>query len=232
MSYKKEKSILLLDLDVILDTRLATILTINDNELENIIKSGYHSRKYDIFENIDNKVFNDIYTNRDKTILHNAIVTPLITMMEEFSEKTLEYTKATPYEYDPVIYVNLYPYILLEEEKLNILQAINAYVKGKAEIELIDMSYEDITPSYLKDNISIYVTYRYDIWLETHSVNGNLKKCGCPEVTMLSPAIYFKKPDNLPDVKFTDIEKLASLVINLKLIPIEYFSCLLGKTTT
>lgn len=51
--------------------------------------------------------------------------------------------------------------------------------------------------------------YEYHKWLDHFSANKFFEKITCPEVTMFGPAIYFKKPQQIIDDPFTDMQTLA-----------------------
>jgi len=229
MSIKKlESSRVLIDIDALLDTRLGTIVSIANDRLEDIILSGYHTRKSDDFIGVDKDAFKERYANRDKEVLLNSIVTPMARLLEEFSKKTLKLLLSTPFQYQPEIVLNIYPYILTNEEIKVLVGVIKSYTENLADISVVYKCYDEITPKYLKDDIAIYVTYNYNEWLETHSVNENFKKTICPEVGLIGPSIYFDEVVDDNGEAFSAIEELASTVIALRLYPISNFSSVLG----
>lgn len=227
MTKQIETSTVLIELDALLDTRIAVIAGLGDAALDSVMRSDYHNRLMDVFENVDETLFNERYQNRDKTVLANAVLTPMGQMLKEFAFKTLKQMVETPFHYQPKIMLNVYPYKLTEDESKVLIASIIDITGGKADVQVIDVSYEDITPSYVKANLSILVLYEYYKWLEIHSENEKFKHATCPEVTLLGPAIYFKKPDNMPNndtEAFEAMQTLASPLIGLRLLPIENFS--------
>lgn len=218
-------SVILADLDTILDVRIATILEVDDSALEQVVNDGYFDRSIDIF-NIDMVKYKALYESRPKSVLLNSTKTPIMSLINEYVQKTLKLAVTTPHHQDPKVLINVYPYTLVEEETRLLLQVLRHYVDGLADIEIVNKSKENITPKYLRDDISLYITYDPEVWLETHSVNENLKTTTCPTVSMIGPAIY--KTESLPEVMDEDpFEAMGVLfrpIIDLTHIAVKYFS--------
>lgn len=229
-----ENSTVLIELDALFDTRISVLAKMGDDTLAAAIKENYHNRLIDFFKDIDNDLFRQLYDHRDKAILKDTIVTPMIVMLKEYCEKTLEQLISSPFHYKPKIMLNIFPYELLDEEIEVLIIAIANMTNKLADIQVVNMSYEDMTPMFFKEHISLVIMYEYYKWLEIHSEKGNFSKRACPEVTMFAPAIYFKSPDKKqikPDTNpFKAMETLAAPFIGLKLLPIESFSMILKKT--
>ena len=218
---------LLIELDCIFDTRLAVLASMGEETLEIALKADYHERYGDIFIGVDNAKFKELYDNRTKEILSVATMTPMAALMREFSIKTTQNILNGPFHYQPLITVNVWPYKLTKDECKIISDGVYAICNSLAEVDVVDMPYEDITPSYVKHNVAVYVAYEYYKWLEVHSTTEAFKTTICPDVTMLGPAIYFKlpeKPLRPGDNPFESMEKLASMFIGLQLLPASEFS--------
>lgn len=228
-----EYSTILIELDALLDVRLSTILAVDDSKLEEIITNDYHQRDEDVF-NVDMVRYKELYNNRDKKLLLESMVTPMMSLLKEFAQKTLKQLVTTPYHYQPKIILNTHPYNLDDDEVGILIEALRHGTRGLADIELVSLSYDEISPTYLNDSIAIYIVYEYYKWLEVQSLNGNLKTKTCPKVTMLAPAIYFKKKEqnNTNINPFEAMCTLAAPMIGLNLLPIENFSAILGKQTS
>ena len=221
------ESSLMIELDCLLDTRIGVIASMGGDELKTIIATDYHNRAMDIFPGIDNDKFQEMYANRDKTILKNSMITPMGDMLKDFVHKTINLIHTSPFHMKPKIIINLYPYQLNEDEIVNIIVSVRAKTLGLADVTAVNLSYEQLTPSYVKNNVSILVLYEYYKWLEAQSLNEAFKKVTCPEVALLGPAIFFKIPDKQlkqDDNPFKAMEELAAPFISLGLIPIKNFS--------
>jgi hypothetical protein len=226
MSESLATSTVLIELDALLDTRLATIASLGDAALDAAYTPEYHNRLQDIFTGVDRDIYATKYAQRDSSILANAVVTPMGEMLTQFTYSTLHQVINTPFHYQPKILLNIHPYHLTEDEIYVIMESIRTLTCSKADIQIIDVAYADISPSYVKSNISIMVMYEYYKWLEIHSVNGAFRRVSCPEVTLLGPAIYFTDPVSTDATieAMEAMQTLAAPLIGLRLLPIENFS--------
>lgn len=223
-------SAILVELDVILDTRMATLNRMGEQAVANALKAGYHDRPFDFFPGVDEAEFKRLYDARDKVTLAQALVTPICQLVREFVAKTLDNVHNSPFHYHPKIVLNIHPYKLTEGEINVMIKTLRGLTLGAADIEVIDKSYAELTPLYVKNYLSTMVLYQYDQWLEAHSASGAFKQVTAPDVTLLAPAIYFKKPDKKPKADedpFAAMMQLASPFIGLVLMPIEKFSMVL-----
>lgn len=230
---KFEFSSVFIELDALLDTRISVLMSLGDSALSSAIDGGYHTRPADIFPKVDNEQFKLRYAERDKSVLASAVVTPMAIMLKEFCLETLRNIINTPFHRQPKVIVNVYPYKLEEDEINTIISAIKAITEDMADIEAVYMPYEEITPLYVKRDLSVMVMYDYAKWLEAHSVSGAFKRTTCPEVVLFAPAIYFKPVARYPSADenpFEAVEQLAAPLISLKLIPIEKFSMVVKAT--
>jgi len=221
-------SSLMISLDELMDTRLAALAVMGEETMKKVfsLKHQYFERLIDLFPGIDNQRFLEIYSNRDKRLLQKTGVTRLKGLLQEFAEKTSQQVLSTPFHYQPRIILNIHPYVLTENEIKVLIQTVRSITKNLADIEVVDMHYKQITPSYVKKELSVIVMYEYYKWLDYFSANEYFKKVSCPEVAMIGPAIYFTKPKQIDIDPFKDMQELAKPFIGLKLLPIENFSIL------
>ena len=219
-------STILVDLDSILDTRLGVLSELDDDKLKKVMEM-YHTRDIDEFPYYSFNRFKENYDKRDKSILSNSLITPVMFLVIEFVNKTLMQILNSPFHYKPKIIVNVHPYDLSEEEINDIIKLIVLKTDKNCDVEVINKSVGDITVGYVKENISIMVMYEYYKWIEYHSVNKAFTKLTCPDINLFAPAIYFKpkqpRDDNKED-PFSSMEEIVKPLIGLKLFPIEYFS--------
>ena len=231
-------STLYADLDSLLDTRLAVLYEMGEDVIKHVLDNGYTSRDIDHWDGIDNNLFKAKYAARDKQILKNSAMTPMVTLLREFVIATVAKSVNSPFLFEPKIIINTYPYHLSDDELDMFMSTFVALTKGMAAIELVFMSIEDVTPMYVKKNLSLVIMYDYLKWLETHSANGKLKKVTCPEVSMMSVALYenpsikLKSMQSKDKIGFFDaIEITANPLISLKLLASVHFSMALGIPT-
>lgn len=227
------QSVLFVELDCLFDTRLATLYSFGEDQLVNTFDESYYERLEDQFVGIDTAEFNLRYSQRNKKVLKDALPTPLIKLISEFVESTLSNSLNSPFKYLPKIAINSYPYNLTDEEKKLICASLYLKLDSACDIEISDLTYEELTPQVVKKEYAIMILYEYHKWIELHSASGAFKTTTCPDVTLIGPAIY---PNGLPSQTilsqckdlnispFRSIELTAGPLINLMLLPVAHFS--------
>lgn len=221
------------DLDVLFDTRASTLFTFGEEVFKEAFNDSYYSRKIDQFKGITKEAFDERYQNRTKQILKDPMMTPVVNMLKDFVKQTYLQSHDTPFEMVPMIYVNVAPYVLSDNEKSILLNSLRILVGDKAPITILDMKLEELTPQFVKKNLNVLVMYEYYRWLEHFSANETFKRVSCPDVTLLGPQLYFKAlptQAELAAVKelkvthFQAMELTAAPFIKLILLPIDIFS--------
>ena len=227
-----EQSKMLVELDCLLDTRLAILFGLSENFAKRAIDNSYYDRLIDDFPNVPFEEFTQLYNNRDKNVLRNAMLTKIAFLMREFVMATTHQILTSPFHMKPVVIVNTYPYEFKDEEADALISVIVSMTSGMADVELVYKPPEQITPAYVKKELSLMVMYEYHKWLELHAENENFKRITCPEVTLIGPALFFKRPTKkeLEETQrtginpFKAVEEMVAPLIGLKLIDVENFS--------
>lgn len=233
MSQAQQLSTFYAELDCLLDTRLSMIYEYGEKAVEVALQEGYLTRLIDNFNNIDTEAYNYAYAHRTKSILKNAVVTPIIPMMRDFAIKTVQTAINSPFKLKPNIIVNAYPYTFTpEEEEVLIITLANA-MGNVCDIRLMYAPMEDIKPEWIKNTCAVAVMYRYMDWVEHHASQGHFNECICPDVTLIGPKLYFNglpKKENLKglsidrDDPFTYLEDCVEPLIKLITYPVSFFS--------
>lgn len=234
-------STMMVCLDSLLDTRLSVINSFGIDCLRSAIKNKYAERLIDKWDWIDNDEFTKRYAERDKSVLKNACKTKIVDLVYEFVKATINQTLSSPIQADPKIIVNVFPYKLESSELAVIKTMLMSKLPGLMDNNLVfvNMSLAEITPSYVKNNISSLVLYNWWEWLELHLNNGNFKKCSCPEAYLIGPEIFFGElPDALSMQKakvseithFEALEECVIMHIRLDLLSSVFFSMDMGCT--
>lgn len=223
-------SAMYVDLDCILDTRMSTLFKMGEDVVTKAIDLGWHERLSDFLPGIDFQVYQDLYKNRDKSTLKEAVMTPVAEMIREFALRTMENVLNSPFHYHPKIIVNVWPYQLDDDEKNVIASTVRHLTVDLAVVDIINFPPEKITPTYVKYMLSIMVKYEYMEWLEMHSASKEFEKVTCPDVSLLGPRLYLKKPTRVlqdNEDPFKETMEEAAPLIGLVLLPIENFSMVL-----
>lgn len=222
----------LIEMDALFDTRLAVLYQLNPEVAEQALQTDYKERLQDEFKGLVPGQFQEAYSKRSKAVLEHALVTSFTRFVQEFVLQIVNQLSTTPFHHRPKLIINSYPYHLSDEEAAEIINAVVSITREDADVEMVHLSYEEITPNYVKAELAVMVLYDYPRWLEIHSENGLLKKTSCPEVCLIGPAIFFKEPNKIilrkcASVRMTPfqaMEKIAEPLIGLQLYPIEHFS--------
>lgn len=224
---------ILIELDCLLDTRLGTLVEhYSEDQVLEVLKSNYHEREFDNFPGIDYEEFQERYRKRDKRVLLNSMRTSILPMVLDFVKHTTMGSISTPFVYVPKVIVNTYPYDLTLEEQEIFKDLIFTITNGMSDIEIVRMSYSELTPGWLNNNVGVMVIYGYEDWLEAHARSGVFKRKTCPDVTMIAPAIY-KKPylterereihQSLSTHPFMFLSKQLEMIVRAYFIPVGVF---------
>ena len=232
MKYYQNISAFMVYLDALFDTRLTLLYEMNPDSVKLALESDYLFRDEEVFPGIDKHEFITRYHERDKRLLKNAMVTPVIDMIVQFIHETNHNNISSPQLIRPKIIINTYPYHLSKEEGDIIKAAVNNYIKHSAEVEILHIPYESLTPTYLRQEVSIVMMYDYYRWLETHSESKLFESDRCPDISLIAPGLYFKsKPNRQMSEKAKElgltplgvIEAHAGPIIDLKLVTIDVY---------
>lgn len=195
------KHAVLVDLDVLLDTRVATLFSIDAPEAINILNDGFCSRKTDDLEGVSEVISNDeykkAYANRGVDTLKLARLTNYIfELASVVSQLARELANDDTRVEDPCIVLNHYPYRDLDEDTLaDIVYAVGCYVTDAIEIRVAYYEPTQLDLAFLKENdILTYVTYDFQKWFES---NFSIKKgkssiVSYPKFTIVAPRIMPK----------------------------------------
>lgn len=221
-----ETASIYVDLDSLFDTRLATIHQFGIEKVAETLKGEYFTRISDEFDGIETELFQKAYQDRNAHTLKNALITPVVELITQFAKQTLIALVSSPFRRQPKVSVNTYPYQLPEEAISGIIAGLRSATNELLDIEVISLSLEEVTPSYIKKNFVMVVMYDYVKWLDIHSENKNLLNTQCPQVMLIAPRLL-KSKEVLRQVRLDTaveaLEKHASIFINLMLYPVQTF---------
>lgn len=161
------------DLDSILDFRLATVSRLNDEFASTLLTEAYIDRNRDdlFFKahgDIDVATYNDAYRNRNAEYLIGAKPTAIFWLLGKIISENMV-ANDTPNGYRHVeLVINTWPFVL-SEEAVNILEnAVSIYLDGKFEIRSIHENPADISPADMKARFADVVMYDFSYWALAH----------------------------------------------------------------
>lgn len=225
---------LYLDLDCILDTRLATL----DRYLPDVAKSvindqSYYTRLEDSFTyngtEIPHSLFKPLYELRDKSILVKSNPTLLLSLLHHSIEEDIRSPNAeikkTKYE----CVVNVYPYKLKEKETNGLFDLITLHLANSVNVIFIYLEPHRLTPEFVKEE-NIIDMYLYDghSWLD-YILSNNLHedhKLLNTKLFMPKLAYGVKNFDNGTDIEefFNNMKRLSGMVMETDYLPASVFS--------
>lgn len=232
-----EQSSILVTLDSLLDTRLGTIAKINDEVFNKIVlDEKYHTRDTDVFEDIDIVVYKETYSNRNVETLSKSLLTNIILVLRDIISGLEKQAIMAPHNADTSVVINVYPYVLIDEELSEISKAISMHLSDLVKINFINMSPKELTPLYCKSNFAVMIMYDYGEWLETNAELFLVTQI--PEITLFIPAIYFINKPTEEELNrlvrasahpMKALKTLAMGIITLEIIDVTYFSIINKK---
>ena len=235
----KEETIYV-ELDCILDTRLATVARLNPGAATALLNGDYYTRCQDKFEGVDHAAYKELYAKRDGETLRRAMHTDILPLISHLASTLREQAIKRPFHDGGAFVVNYWPYNLAPEVVEAIRRAITVRVAGMGSVFLRSIAPKELTPKYCKQHYSMMVMYDYGTWLDLHG--KAFEKVRIPDISMLAPALYFM--DELPSEKdmaqfkaegmhpLKAVELATAAFIELTLIDIKYFSAFNAAAAT
>lgn len=224
-----EKASILVSLDALFDTRLATLYKLDPQAAEKILTEGnYYRRLHDVFPGVSKPEYEAAYLSRDVKTLRRTVITRTIEHINFFIARTIAAAAGTPFIRKPSVVINTYPYQLTETEVDMIILGVVAATRKEADVSVVRLSHEELTPRFIKANYVTVILYDYWNWSERQAELGGFEDTQCPQVTMIAPMLV-SSPEAWEEIKrdpliFDKIESFYEPCIGLKLYPIEFFS--------
>ena len=187
-----------IDLDVLLDTRISTINNIDFKLAIELLENGFCSRQTDdltgVTTKLDNATYRAAYAARDVNTLKNARLTSYIFELADVVGQLARNIADDDSRVDePCIVLNYYPYKELDDETIaDIIYAIGSYTTEAIDIKAVYYEPEVLDLKFLKENdILTYITYDFKLWFETNfSVRkGKDSIISYPKFTIIAPKL-------------------------------------------
>jgi hypothetical protein len=164
----------LVELDVILDTRLGLMDVLHPETAVKLISNPtYFRRKTDHFEALcgyPDKAYEEAWKTRTKEVLAHSINTPALDMLH-YSVLEAEHRAATHPAFSGVrVDINIYPYDLNEEERTCMALSIAQRAGWKAPIRIVNQPPQYYDPKMVKEDYDVMMLYNVNAWLDAHKV--------------------------------------------------------------
>lgn len=228
---------MLVELDALFDTVMGTLGALSPQMALKVVTSeNYTYRFIDLFEGFDKQEFLDRYNKRDRVILKNSSVTPILRHVHDFTQRVMDKTFNSPVLNDCTIVVNTYPYVLEDSEKEIIRKILRHKLPLKPEIDFVHLALDKLNPFYISREFEAVILYNFNSWLKIFLTNSEMAedfiKYPCFRVRFIAPAILASveglDPNvNLPNM-FIETMEFLSPMIDLMFIPVEEFCSVLA----
>lgn len=196
---------ILIDLDSLLDTRIATLSRINsDSAVKAVTSKDYYIRLNNDFTSfgVSLQSFREAYAKRDVETLKESLPSSAIFLVNIMVRDLAEQHVSSPFADKVKIVINTYPYLLAKEESLAIARALAGLTDIRHDnIETVSLSWETLTPEVIKARYTGMLFYNFQEWLDCQK--DNFLKTKIPQILILAPALYL---DRIPEQKEATIE--------------------------
>lgn len=227
---------ILLDLDAALDTRMGTVARLNQTAAYKALTNGYHLRKIDRFDGVDNALYNERYANRDTETLKHSVITNIFRSVREIIVGAAMADSQRNRDIRCTVVVNTWPYSLSTEESDAIRDMVKLQLYAQVEVEVVNLSPDELTPSYCSEHYGVMIKYDYYYWLEVQTQMGNIApgKQLMHSVKLLVPNVYFVEVPTDEQIResrelvglapLEETEQMLRQIIDAEMIPVTHFS--------
>jgi hypothetical protein len=198
------------DLDSLLDTRIATISSISQEAAVLLVKdSRYYERLIDDFEpmcGISRERFDEAYAERDRGTLQRSVLTNIIVALRKLIDGLVKSELTDPTVDGVEVVVNFWPYRLSGSETRDIVRSTMYYMGMRPTVRSIYVAPKDLTPQYIKSTFSGLIMYDYPLWFKLNC--DALVHCRMPDVTLMAPALF---KDRIPTDEEAEVNTLKGM---------------------
>jgi hypothetical protein len=161
------------DLDSLLDFRLATVSRLDDAFASTLLTEAYIDRDRDdlFFQThggIDPATFNEAYRQRNAEYLMGAKPTGVYWLLGKIISEFM-IAGDSPHAFREVeLVINVWPFVLSDEAVYVLENAVSIYLDAKLHIRSINQNPVDISPNEMKVRYNAVVMYDFNYWSQAH----------------------------------------------------------------
>lgn len=225
-----------LELDVLLDTRLAILRQLPVPFPENFPFQDYRERICDDYRpmgllDIDRSAFLTAYRKRTSQLLPLSPMTGFIDVLKDIISKYLREKVSGPNIKQLTIDINFSPYQIDETVKNELLDTIRYLIGDVCKVSGISIPYQLLTPMYVRTQYDMVAMYDFDQWSLYH-----FPSLQCHElhfVNFIVPALVTEQfsQEALAEMEiqdlgdlFTTVKTVLAPTINVEFITANAFS--------
>lgn len=227
---------IMVDLDTLLDTRIATLSKINEQAAVRAVSSkDYYSRSlndFTKFGGISLKQFEEEFAKRNVETLKASLPTAAIFALRVMINDLAKQHQDTPFADDVKLIINFYPYTLqpLEIDSMQDIMGLYSGL-GKERVVFEYLPWDALSPSYIKSRFTGLMMYNYREWMERQQ--DNFLRVRIPEIVILAPALYKEREPVGDEAKlkggeqFTPFDITERMLVgcyDLHFLDVSYFS--------
>lgn len=224
------KQRILIELDAILDTRLATIALMDPLIARDMVNNEkYYKRVSDEFNlidpRIDNEAYKEAYRKRDVTTLMGSRPTGMVLLIaEHIRDMERRLNQGTPDITSLAVDVNLYPYVLQDDEIEALIASVKKVCNIMVNVEHVFIPHEKLTTLLIKNSqwANIYY-YNFMEWDSDY-----LSKCEEAPVSVAGTAMII--PELVTCVADIQSDKTIMPATGKRIQPYHALSILLAET--
>lgn len=189
------KQCVLVELDALLDTRLAVLSSLNQEGAVKALESPeYYTRQIDDFEaltGVTRAQFKEAYAKRDVEILKRSVMTVAPLMLNELIGRLEQDEAESPYVDSVEVAVNVWPYQLDDEELDGLNKSIMAYCGVETPVRMVNFHPMELAPAMIRTQFTGMIMYNFRDWFEYHKDAFATSKA--PGLIILAPALWGEK---------------------------------------
>lgn len=193
---------ILVELDALLDTRLATISRIHsDSAVQLLTDDRYYERVIDDFEpmvGITKEAFRNAYAKRDVETLEQSRLTEIPLLLNDLVKRMEQESTTTPFVESLRVEVNIWPYVMSDEERDELALSVMNFTGIVTPVSTVNFRPEELTPQMIKARYSGMILYNLRDWIRPHM--ETFKRFMMPRVTVLAPALFYDQVPTREDI--------------------------------
>lgn len=204
------KKRLYVELDGLLDTRLGTLIRLDEPQAQVALAGGYFTRESDDWSklglSVDQAAYDDLYRHRDETTLKMSRCSDLVPMVHRMTHELESMGAKTPFVSEITLDVNFWPYQLSDEIRQEILSAVRIMVSPSVKVESVWFAPAQLNPELIDRSWDGVLMYDFNTWLTEHQ--ERLKDKQIPRIPFIVPALYW---NGIPTPEETEIEDVGQI---------------------
>jgi len=225
------------DIDALLDFRIATIASISEEAAVRILKNGYHERITDVFDGIDESQYHDLYKRRGIETVGQSRMTSMVFILKSFIAEIAN-ESINGMGVRAKLTINTYPVEFDEEVQIAYAGAMNYWLGDEVDIQFVSHSPEEFDHDKLIEYVAV-VKYEYGEWL--NNVIPDLITKPCRNTILIVPSIFFEKKLSVEEWKeeskksfnpFEALQQQLMLLIQLNVVDTKFYSIIRPEDLT